>query len=95
MRDRLFCALFAVTFSGAWLDGLLLMHRMMLAPSVAEPATSHIVPLNDRGTIHYITPLENTLFFYLLFPVIIVLVVIGLRIFLWDEIHTLPGQERS
>jgi hypothetical protein len=81
--------LFAFTFGGTFFDVFLLMKSMMTAPIAADPATSHVVPLSDHGVIHYITPLQNTLFFYMLFPTVLVVLSVGLWIFLGEKIQAL------
>jgi len=72
-----------------------LMNAMMVAPTVSDASTFHIVPLDDHGTTHYITPLQNTLFFYVLFPVVLIIVLIGLRNFLSDKIRMLFTGEKT
>ena len=95
MGDRTFCFLFAVTFGVATLDTFLLMRSMQAAPTIADVATSHVVPLSDHGVIHYITPLQSTLFFYALFPTVLVILLIGARIFLRDGIEMLSNREKN
>jgi hypothetical protein len=81
--------LFAFTFGGTFFDVFSLMRSMMAAPIAADPAISHVVPLSDHGVIHYITPLQNTLFFYVLFPTVLVVLSVGLWIFLGEKIQAL------
>jgi len=95
MHGRLFCMLFAVTFGGAFLDVFLLMTSMMAAPTTPDPANSQIVPLDDHGVIHYITPLQNTLFFYVLFPTVLVFLSISAWIFLSEKFQALFNGKKN
>jgi hypothetical protein len=84
-RDRAFSLLFALTLGGTFVELAFLMNAMQSAPTIPDAATAHVVPLSDHGLIHYITPLQNTLFFWVLFPTTAVVISVGLFIFLADK----------
>jgi hypothetical protein len=56
---------------GGW---LVVIACAISSPVAPNPVTGHTVPMNNHGTIHYVTPLVH----YLLFWYIPALIVIGL-----------------
>jgi hypothetical protein len=46
------------------------------APKAVDVSTSHVVPFNDHGIIHYITPQQNLLL-YGFIPIIVSLMLAG------------------
>jgi hypothetical protein len=61
---------------------------------ILDPSTSHVVPINDHGTTHYITPLQNSLTLMLV-PIVIVVILVGLGVVWSNDIELLLRQRKK
>jgi hypothetical protein len=93
-RDRFLCLIFALTLGGGVVDIAILFRAEQSAPTVSDPSTSHVVPMNDHGTTHYITPLQNTLTLMLI-PIMAVVILVGLGVVWSDDIELFLRQRKK
>ena len=95
MRDRMAITMFVAAFCGMIFEVAYLMNSMQAAPTAADPMTRHIVPFMSHGVTYYVTPMEKSLFCYILPPIVIFLVITGLYFVFADRIEThFKGGER-